>query len=70
MLLRPLSILAGPLLHFPTDVLAIVPTAISSHEENVRPSQAEAALGIDRRQSARGPNWLISGKRCRLPPAS
>lgn len=62
MLLRPLSILAGPLLHSPADVSVIVPTAISSHEENVQPSQEEAALGADRRQSSHGPNWIIQGK--------
>lgn len=62
MLLRPLSILAGPLLHFPTDVLVIVPTVIFSHEENVKPPQAEAAMDMDRRQSSHGPNWIFKGK--------
>lgn len=47
MLLRPLSILAGPLLHFLTDVLVIVSTAIPSHKEKVKPSPAEAAVDVD-----------------------
>lgn len=67
MLLRPLSILACPLLHFPTDVLAIVPTVISNHEESVKPSQVEVAMDMDRRQSSHGLNWIINGKLCRLP---
>lgn len=40
--------MAGLLLHFSTDVLVIVPSVISGHEENVKSSQAEAVMDVDR----------------------
>lgn len=42
----------------------------SSHEENVKPFQAKAAMNVGRRWSSHGPNQITNGKWCRLQPAA